>query len=362
MESTADPIQPEQNQQKVEPRAKQTSPKPLPSSSCNSGKPTKSSLKRKVLYPYDSQMYDELTLRPRELITIEDESDSAELNSLWLWGVNEQGFRGLFYQDFTTESTESKPGTSRFHRFGKTPENRITYKLVTCYTDSKPPDDLECIVCKNLASEPHQATCCGRTVCYRCAEKWRKRNDSCPQCKQSPLKMAANSCTKHRIENLPVYCKHYHSGCEWKGNMDAVKDHLDEDCQFEDVWCDHDDCEEKIQRRYLQRHAEEECSHRPVKCPCCDEYGFDCSQKHLTYLELVRDHHKECLSWPRRCPNHCDTEEKLTRSTLQDHIDKNCPEQVISCQFAKAGCTVRVKRREMADHIQKAVGEHNRTA
>jgi FtsZ-binding cell division protein ZapB len=59
-----------------------------------------------------------------------------------------------------------------------------------------------------------------------------------------------------------------------------------------------------------------------------------------------------------RCPNHCDTEEKLTRSTLQDHIDNNCPEQVSSCQFAEAGCAVRVKRKEMTDHIQQSVGEH----
>ena len=61
-----------------------------------------------------------------------------------------------------------------------------------------------------------------------------------------------------------------------------------------------------------------------------------------------------------RCPNHCTIEENpvLTRSTLQDHLENNCPEQEISCQFAEVGCTTRVERKEMADHMHELVGEH----
>ena len=142
-------------------------------------------------------------------------------------------------------------------------------------------------------------------------------------------------------------------GCEWKGSFNTVRDHLSEDCLYEDVECENDGCTEKLQRRYLAEHMDEECSMRIVECPRCKDDD-------LPYHQLVNAHYKECPDWPMRCPNHCSTESEkdLTRSTLQDHLEDNCPEQVISCQFAEAGCTVRVKRKEMADHIQQSVEEH----
>ena len=308
----------------------------------------------KVLYPYEAQLSDELTLCPGKLVTVDEENDPPvpmKDDSFWLWGANESGFTGFFYKEFVKldEQHGEKTGARTCNH------NYVTFEEVMYGVDTKPLDDLqlECIVCKNLASEPRQTICCGQTVCYKCAKKWKKRNDSCPQCRQVPLELAVDTRTKNHIRSLVVYCTHFDSGCEWKGSLSTVKDHRNKDCRFELVVCNHEACEEKIERRYLEHHMKEKCLQRPINCPCCDQYD-----KNLTYCELVGTHYKECSSWPMRCPNHCGTEEKLMRSTLPDHIDNNCPEQVISCQFVEAGCEVRVKRREMVDHIQQSVEEH----
>ena len=229
----------------------------------------------------------------------------------------------------------------------------VSFEEISYFVEDQPGDELECIICKNLADDPHQSKCCGHTMCYDCAHKWGERNDSCPQCRESPLEIAVDTRTKRHISSLTVYCTHYKSGCEWKGSFNTVRDHLSEDCPYEDVECESDGCTEKFQRRYLAEHMDRECSMRIVACPCCEDDD-------LSYHELVNVHYKECPDWPMRCPNRCSTEsgKDLTRSTLEDHLEGNCPEQVISCQFAEAGCTVRVKRKDMANHIQKSVEEH----
>ena len=307
----------------------------------------------KVLYPYDAQLSDELTIRPGDVITVEEGHD--EEDSLWWMGTDEDGRNGYFYVIFAEQLIESDEEENIHFSSSATLVDMysVSFEEISYFVDDQPGNELECIICKNLADDPHQSKCCGHTMCYDCAHKWGERNDSCPQCRESPLEIVVDTRTKRHISSLTVYCTHYKSGCEWKGSFNTVRDHLSEDCLYEDVECESDGCTEKFQRRYLAEHMDRECSMRIVKCPCCEDDD-------LSYHELVNVHYKECPDWPMRCPNHCNTEsgKDLTRSTLEDHLEGNCPEQVISCQFAEAGCTVRVKRKDMDNHIQKSVGEH----
>ena len=51
-----------------------------------------------------------------------------------------------------------------------------------------------------------------------------------------------------------------------------LQSHSDE-CQYEDVTCD--DCDEEMQRRFLDTHLTSECSERVVQCVYCkDEFAF----------------------------------------------------------------------------------------
>ena len=305
-----------------------------------------------VLYPYDARLPDELTIRPGDVITVE-EGDNEE-DSLWWIGTDEDGHEGYFYVEFTQRDTLCDELEESNALKKRIIPHSVTFKETAYYVDEKPGEELECIICKNLADNPHQTGCCGHTVCYNCADKWRRRNDSCPNCRLSPLDLVKDPRTKRYISSLTVYCIHYKRGCEWKGSVNNVSNHLHTKCRYEIVSCKKEGCGAQVQRQFLDNHMATECPMRQVQCPCCA-----CADEPvLTYHRLVNNHYKHCPNWPMRCPNHCGKEEKLTRSTLQDHLEDNCPEQVISCQFAEAGCTVRVKRKEMADHIQQSVGEH----
>ena len=273
-------------------------------------------------------------------------------------GVNKHGHYGYFYVIFTEQLNESdEEGEDiKFSSSVKLADMySVSFKEISYFVEDQPGDELECIICKNLPYNPHQSKCCGHTMCYDCANKWGEKSNSCPQCRESPLVVVVDTRTKRHISSLTVYCTHYKSGCEWKGSFNTVRDHLSENCPYEDVECENDGCTERLQRRYLTKHMDEECSMRIVECPCCGLGNF-----HLPYHKLVNTHYKECPEWPMRCPNRCAIEENpvLTRSTLQGHLENSCPDQETPCQFAKVGCTVRVERKEMADHMHEFVGEH----
>ena len=311
----------------------------------------------KVLYPYDAQLPGELTIRPGDVITVEEGYNKED--SLWWMGTNEDGYEGYFYVEFTDSETKASSHcgisslSSSSLEMGIIRSHSVSFKETSYCVEDQPGDELECIICKNLADNPHQSKCCGHTMCYDCAHRWGKRSNSCPQCRESPFEIVVDTRTKRHVSSLTVYCTHYKSGCEWKGSFNTVRDHLSEDCPYEDMECGNDGCTERLQRRYLTKHMDEQCSMRIVECPCCLDDD-------LSYHELVYVHYKECPDWPMRCPNHCITESQkvLTRSTLQDHLENDCPKQVISCQFAEVGCPVRVERKRMAGHIQQSVGEH----
>ena len=323
----------------------------------------------KVLYPYDAQLKDELTIEPGDIIEVEN-----KCGKWWRGKIKGKSQpAGLFCEEFVLpydpildinchdvilESCREFIGYS------------VMYKEGCYYVTEKPGSDLECIICQGLASDACQTGCCGHTVCFDCGGRWKEKNDSCPHCRKSPLSLVDDPRNKRYIAGLNLYCSNYDVGCDWKGSLNDIHGHLGDDCQFTIVGCKYASCSEEVLRRDLEDHEMNKCPMRPVSCPCCKESRIATpshkkkivkKRKHisnLTYYALISTHYKHCPSWPMRCPNNCGTEEKLTRSTLQDHIDNNCPEQVVSCQFAEAGCTVRVKRREMADHIQKSVGEH----
>ena len=67
---------------------------------------------------------------------------------------------------------------------------------------------------------------------------------------------------------------------------------------------------------------------------------------------MINFHYKVCREWPQRCRNHCGTK-GLTRSTVQEHVNKYCLEQSLTCPFAKQGCNKKVKRKDTFKHVQE---------
>ena len=325
------------------------------------------SISVEVVYPYDAVLKDEMTIKPGDVIFVE------ELSGNWWRGRNRMTSQtGLFHKDFvkacSIDSVERIPPQSQ-----QKPEGYcVGYKKSSYCVKEKPGDDLECIICHQLAYEPRQTSCCGHTVCCGCADQWRGNNNSCPQCRRSPLNLTDDPRTMRYISGLSAYCPNYEKGCKWTGSLKDVDNHLSETCQFAVINCGQ--CFESIQRKYRNEHEKEKCLKRSIVCPCCgcskrqthkskpfwptmsSKYAYSAAE--FTYQSLIQYHYKECPKWPLRCPNYCGMDNLLTRSSLRDHLRIHCLEQVISCQFAEIGCTVRVKRKEMADHIQQSMGEH----
>ena len=129
-------------------------------------------------------------------------------------------------------------------------------------------------------------------MCYNCADKWRRRNNSCPNCHLSLLDLEKDPRTKCYISSLNVYCIHYDSRCDWKGSVNNVSSHLHTKCRYEIVSCKKEGCGAQVQRQFLDDNM---TTMRQVQCPCC---------------ALVNNHYEHRPNWPMRCPNHCGKEKK----------------------------------------------------
>ena len=119
-------------------------------------------------------------------------------------------------------------------------------------------------------------------------------------------------------------------------------------CPLQSVQCSNG-CGVQVLRRELKDHLMNDCRKRKVPCEYCKTVG--------SFEEIMGSHLDVCGQVPLDCPNKC-SEQKVLRQDLTDHIEKDCPLQVVGCEFAHVGCTVRYSRRDMADHVAHSQTAH----
>ena len=225
------------------------------------------------------------------------------------------------------------------------------YQFVT-----EPPKCRFCPICFELLSEPYQ-TSCGHHVCEQCLAQLladADGNEECPVCRKSEVLANANldKFFQREINDLMVRCQHHREGCKWTGEMRDLQSHLDPDkrkCDYILLPCSFG-CGERIRSGAMRDHKERYCTKRQMSCQYCSY----CS----SYDIVTAKHLPICLRVPVTCPNNC-KKEGLKREQLQAHIDE-CPLQVISCPFTRAGCTVKLPRNEMEKHEDTAMRQHLR--
>ena len=314
-----------------------------------------------VFYPYDGKLKDELAMKPGDVITVDNWTASDD----WARGTL-NGKTGLFYKHFVKPFSEvPSPNDCKLKEVRcKTMGYEVCYRQRE-YVLKEKLDEVECIICHELADNAHQTSCCGNTVCLQCANKWKKTSNSCPQCRKEPLDIIADPKTQRRITGATAYCPNYHFGCNWVGGFGRVTQHLHDDCEFEGKKCPHIECNNIVPKKFLEYHTSKLCLWRPQACPCC---GTQKNALHvtdstlsiiftLTYNDIIADHHHKCPNWPARCPNSCDPYLTLTRCTVGTHV-KECPETLVGCKFAEVGCQVRKKRKDMPGHMKDALSDH----
>jgi len=183
---------------------------------------------------------------------------------------------------------------------------------------SKPVNkDFFCPVSLEVMTNPHQTDCCGSHISAGVAERLTKEEKPCPVCKAPTLTTHRDQFFQRIILNEKVRCLHGINGCNWIGPLRESQNHS-ASCKFHPWVCQY--CKNST---YYEKGTTEHapiCPKRPVICPC--------SSNHVSYSEL------------------------------EEH-GKVCPTEVVACEFADVGCTVKLPRSNISEHLQSSIAQHN---
>ena len=214
------------------------------------------------------------------------------------------------------------------------------------------PDRCICKICQYPSRDAYMTGhCCkGLTVCKSCLDQHQITTDNfikCPVCRKEEGGFHPNYPIKREINNLHIYCTNKEKGCEWQRELNNINNHLGNSvgCQFEEVKCSNE-CGKMIERRYLTSHVETECPRR--KCQYCHDT--------VEHQFIEGQHKEECPKLPLPCPNKCEVG-SVPREDMETHR-KECPFEMIQCEYYSVGCKVRMVRKDQEKHDDEKVKEH----
>jgi hypothetical protein len=225
-------------------------------------------------------------------------------------------------------------------------------------------DRLICQICTKVMREPYLAVCCGNNYCKSCLKKSfvLPGKESCPHCRAEgeAFNHVINKGIRSEINQLKVKCTNREKGCEWTGELPALKKHLESEngCKFVIINCRNKKCQVRFERILRDKH-ESECLLRPYQCEYC---GLSDTYQGITgvitsgVISVAKAHHSTCPAYPFTCPNKCGASD-IKRKDSADHRRK-CPLELVECSFAEAGCTCRMQRRQLDNHIMSNQQEH----
>ena len=157
----------------------------------------------------------------------------------------------------------------------------------------------KCPVCTLILRDPYQVTCCGTRFCLTCTEQIRvsKKHDcSAFRANDAQLTSFHDKGHQHSLYHLCVYCSHKRVGCEWTGELGQLDEHLNQDPQPGKEF--------------------EGCQFVPLHCP------------------------NKCGLFPQR-------------QKINNHVNNECLLTTINCDFHHVGCTVRLPRKDMPEHLNR---------
>ena len=176
------------------------------------------------------------------------------------------------------------------------------------------------------------------------------------------------------INEFKIRCLHGEKGCEWVGELGALKDHLESDkgCAYVKVQCtnkaysvsfrSHVTCRATMERCHLANHQENECVYRQYTCEYCgyvNTYdniaGSGKIWNSRSIISNPKNHLSECPEYPLDCPNGCG-EKNIKRKDMNAHRG-SCPLEPLECPFKYVGCTA-VVRKDKNSHCQENMQEH----
>ncbi|XP_065902959.1 TNF receptor-associated factor 4-like isoform X1 [Dysidea avara] len=213
-----------------------------------------------------------------------------------------------------------------------------------------PTDRLVCIICNYPSRDPYMTACCGHTFCKSCLDnvkRYTSITSACPMCRDETFPIFPNKQADREVKGLRVICTNQGRGCEWQGELNYISDHLQNSCNFEDVSC-FNECGIVVQRQHVFMHVESECPCRQQDCQYCQITG--------EHWFIEGDHRKNCTKLPLPCPNKCEMD-SVPREDMEAHR-KECPLEVIQCEYHNMGCEERMMRKNKRKHEEEHMEEH----
>ena len=110
------------------------------------------------------------------------------------------------------------------------------------------------------------------------------------------------------------YCPNKARGCEWKGEVGGVEQHI------------------------------AVCPKRPWKCQYCD------------YVSTSEEHVMNYTHYSTACPNQCDVG-TIPQCQVEEHLTV-CPLEVVECEFSDTGCSVRITHMDLQRHMDELQQQH----
>ena len=133
----------------------------------------------------------------------------------------------------------------------------------------------DCSICQLILRSPCETECCNNFLCLSCVQEYQRKAvnpNNCLFCRKD-LRYREAVAQKRQINGLNVYCVHEDKGCNWKGelgeldnhlNLDPPADSIDRGCDYVEVECPV--CNEHFDRVNLSQHKLDECPNEEVAC------------------------------------------------------------------------------------------------
>ena len=213
-------------------------------------------------------------------------------------------------------------------------------------------DRFVCKICHFPSRDSYLSVCCGHGFCKSCLDNLKKTaaiTYTCPVCRDEEFVTFPNKQADREIKSLHIYCTNKEEGCEWQGALNSICSHLgnSDGCQFEALKCSNE-CGKMIQRQYFTCHVETECPRRKIDCLYCHDTG--------EHQFIEGQHKEECPKLPLPCPNQCEIG-SIPREDMEAHR-KECPLEMIQCEYHDVGCEVKVARQDQMKHNQELMEDH----
>ena len=219
------------------------------------------------------------------------------------------------------------------------------------WVDENIEKDYICVICHSIMKDVVQ-TSCGHKYCRECLLVYMKRvSKKCPVCTESldiDKEIFPDKFTSNQINAFLVYCrKSQDDGCTWKGRLDKLDIHFEDECDFKWIDCPND-CGQFMYRHQFLQHEKDVCPNRKATCPYCST--------DFRHFQLKK-HFITCSMFPINC-DFCHTPEQIPRMKRENHYKRECRVYPLDCPFAIVGCKFRDAREKMEEHVQKEFLNH----